>query len=310
MSFSFSRRMTHYSLAHTFGTLYCDGKGNIVRNPPKTESAPEYLFPVLLAQYKKPQFFPRFRSLHLQRTVRAIQQAFARDELLIEAIETVGDLETLSNQVALRLRHWAEPFYPEATRHVQSNLELAQCIATKKQQDINQEYSQSMGVLLQSEDQHALQSFANQLLLLETQKEYQQEYLKKIAFAVCPNTAQMVGPHLAAKLIAAAGSLKKFAFLPASTVQLLGAEAALFKHLLKKTACPKYGYLYLHPFVTNCARKERGKRARALADALSIAARVDYFKGRPIAQQLLTRLNKRFSCEPKANSRILSGKAK
>ena len=234
-----------------------------------------------------------------------MQQAFTRDELLVEAIATVGDLETLTNQVALRLRHWAEPFYPEATKQVQSHVQLAQLIATKKQQDINNAYPQSMGVLLQSEDQHALQHFANQLILLEAQKEQHQDYLKKLAQAVCPNTTQLTGPLIAAKLMAAAGSLKKLAFLPASTIQLLGAEAALFKHLMKKASCPKYGYLYMHPFVTNAGRKERGKRARALADAISIAARVDYFKGKPIAQQLLAKLNKRFSHEPKANSRIL-----
>jgi nucleolar protein 56 len=81
---------------------------------------------------------------------------------------------------------------------------------------------------------------------------------------------------------------------PASTIQLLGAEKALFRHLKnKKYQSPKFGVLHDHPLVLKAKRNERGRIARILADKICIAAKVDYFKGKYVGDKLLADLERR-----------------
>lgn len=99
------------------------------------------------------------------------------------------------------------------------------------------------------------------------------------AHAVAPNLSQLAGPHLAAQLIAAAGSLDSLAKMPSSTVQVLGAESALFAHLRGEASSPKHGLIYTHPAVHSAPADQRGKIARTLAGKLTIAARIDRYRG-------------------------------
>ena len=95
------------------------------------------------------------------------------------------------------------------------------------------------------------------------------------------NLSNIAGATIGAKLIAAASGLKQLAFMPASTIQLLGAEKALFRHLRnKRINGPKYGHIYQHPLVKKTPAKHKGKVARSLAAKLSLAARADYFKAK------------------------------
>ncbi len=110
---------------------------------------------------------------------------------------------------------------------------------------------------------------------------------------IAPNIKELAGPLLGARLIAKAGGLKKMAELPASTIQVLGAEKALFRHLTKGTRPPKHGILFQHPWVRNAKRWQRGKIARSLAAKLAIAAKEDYFEGRFIADKLKKELEER-----------------
>ena len=104
----------------------------------------------------------------------------------------------------------------------------------------------------------------------------------------------ITGVSIGAKLLEHAGSLKRLAEMPASTIQLLGAEKALFRHIKnKKNLCPKYGLLHEHPFITQSKKKSHGKIARALADKIAIAVKVDYFKGKFIGDKLRKELEKK-----------------
>ena len=78
-----------------------------------------------------------------------------------------------------------------------------------------------------------------------------------------------------------AGSIKKLAEMPASTIQLLGAEKALFRHLKTKARCPRHGLIINHPLLANAKQKDHGKIARHLASSMALAARVDFFQGDP-----------------------------
>ncbi|MEM1547486.1 MAG: hypothetical protein QXU09_01735 [Thermoproteota archaeon] len=101
-----------------------------------------------------------------------------------------------------------------------------------------------------------------------------------------PNVAAVIGPILGARMISKVGSLARLASLPASTIQILGAEKALFRALRKRGRPPKHGIIFQHPWVHGSPRKIRGKIARLLASRIAVAARVDYFSGRFVGDEL------------------------
>jgi nucleolar protein 56 len=94
---------------------------------------------------------------------------------------------------------------------------------------------------------------------------------------VAPNLTTLVGENVGAKLISHSGSLSNLSKYPASTVQILGAEKALFRALKTKTNTPKYGLLYHSSFIGRAIGKNKGKISRFLANKCSIAARLDNF---------------------------------
>jgi len=104
-------------------------------------------------------------------------------------------------------------------------------------------------------------------------------FVERSAPAVAPNLAAMAGPVLAARLVALAGGLESLARKPSSTLQVLGAEDALFAHLRGHGPSPKHGVVFTHDYVRNTDPDERGSAARALAGKLTIAARVDHYAG-------------------------------
>ncbi|MEM0129795.1 MAG: hypothetical protein QXG65_06535 [Thermoplasmata archaeon] len=100
-----------------------------------------------------------------------------------------------------------------------------------------------------------------------------------------PNLSALLGPELAAQIVSAAGGLERLSRLPASTVQVLGAEKAFFEHLRGRAPPPRHGILFLHPRIQSAGRRARGRLARALAGTVAIAARLDR-AGRPVAPAL------------------------
>jgi nucleolar protein 56 len=110
---------------------------------------------------------------------------------------------------------------------------------------------------------------------------------------IAPNLESIAGATIGARLIAKSGGLKELANLPASTIQVLGAEKALFKHLKYGTKPPKHGILFQHPLVHSAPKWQRGKIARLLANKISIAARADYFSQKDIRDILRRDIDKR-----------------
>ncbi|MFB6283252.1 MAG: NOP5/NOP56 family protein [Halobacteria archaeon] len=110
-------------------------------------------------------------------------------------------------------------------------------------------------------------------------REELREYVEQQVSEVAPNLASMSPGMVAARLIEKAGGLKELARMPSSTVQVLGAEDSLFNHLRSDSPPPKHGVIYLHPYVRNTSKTERGSAARLVAGKLTIAARIDYYSG-------------------------------
>ncbi len=116
--------------------------------------------------------------------------------------------------------------------------------------------------------------------LIEQQKDSLNEFIESEMNFELPNFSSISGAILGAKILTEAGSKKNLAFFPSSTIQILGAEKALFSHIKKKTLPPKHGHLFNHPLVQKLPKNKRGKAARIIAGKLSIAAKMDYFESK------------------------------
>jgi nucleolar protein 56 len=149
----------------------------------------------------------------------------------------------------------------------------------------------SMGASLKQEDMIGVRELANLITKLEKYRENHSNYIIKITEEFAPNISTLAGPLLTAKLIENAGSLKRIAMLPSSTIQVLGAGKAMFRAIKTGAKPPKHGLLFQHPYVHGAGRKERGKRARELAGKIAIASRADYFTRNFIADQLKEQLS-------------------
>jgi nucleolar protein 56 len=130
------------------------------------------------------------------------------------------------------------------------------------------------------EDTHPrLASLARLVRDLDDEAQALRNHVERTAPEIAPNLAALAGPVLAARLIALAGGLKQLARKPAGTVQVLGAEEALFAHLRGQAPSPKHGVIFTHEAVSGTHPEHRGSAARALAGKLSIAARIDHYSG-------------------------------
>jgi nucleolar protein 56 len=127
--------------------------------------------------------------------------------------------------------------------------------------------------------------------LKDAQKVLEAE-IKSSMSKLAPNLSSIAGPILGARLILGAGSLKRLSELPASTIQVMGAEKALFKHLHGRAPSPKHGIIYRHPLVALAPSISKGKVSRALAGKLAIAARIDYSSG-TLEPEIMQSLNRR-----------------
>lgn len=114
---------------------------------------------------------------------------------------------------------------------------------------------------------------------LEALREEIEETVRETAHAVAPTLSAIAGPVLGARLVELAGGMEALARMPSGTVQVLGAEDALFRHLTDDTPPPKHGAIYLHPAVRGAPPDGRGRIARTLAGKLTIAARIDHYRG-------------------------------
>jgi nucleolar protein 56 len=110
---------------------------------------------------------------------------------------------------------------------------------------------------------------------------------------IAPNTSAIIGPLIGARLISLAGGMQRMAMLPASTIQILGAEKALFRFKKEGGRPPKHGIIFQHPLVNRAVRAERGRIARLLATKISTAVKADVFTKRDVTKELLQDLEMR-----------------
>lgn len=229
----------------------------------------------------------RQRELLLKETAKKLQEAVTEDQLAIQAITMIEQLEVASNSLSRKVREWYALWNPELVHKIKSNEGfLEQALQAQKG---------LMGGNLTKTDQAALHATIATVKHVSDEKERLAIYLEELLKKLCPNMQYLAGTSLAAKLLHHAGSLQHLATVPSGTLQLYGAEVALFRHLQnRKHKSPKYGIIFNHPMVQKTPQAGRGKAARTLADKLSICAKIDLFKGDFAADAIKKKLEGKF----------------
>lgn len=228
---------------------------------------------------------------NIQITKQALTDSVKKDTLIIQAVKNIDDMTKNSNMMCKRLREWYALHNPELENSIDTNEEFVNKIIENK----NEKIKESIGADFSKEDLIPLIELANTINSLYEIKKNNIEYITKLMQNFCPNLLTITGALIGAKLLELAGSLKKLALFPSSTIQLLGAESALFRHLRFGKKPPKHGIILQHPIVSGAGRNEKGKAARNLANKISISARIDFFKGDEyIGYQLKEEIEKKF----------------
>ena len=244
--------------------------------------------------------------------IKVRNAAKKRDLLIIQAIQTIDELDKTLNLFVSRVREWHGLSFPELYRLVEKhemrislinnlgrrenfvfeNLKR-EGVSLKKAEQIAKIAQASMGVKLDDDDIDQIQKLCKSMLVLYTVRHSLERYVNTMMEDIAPNICVLAGPLLGGRLIALAGGLTNLAKMPASTVQVLGAEKALFRALRSGARPPKHGIIFQHSLLHDSKRGQRGKVARALAGKLTIAARVDGFSGRYIGDKLKEDLKRR-----------------
>ncbi len=221
---------------------------------------------------KNRQQFVKFVSeVCFQLTELRLKEMKVDDRLAIHLAEAIEEVKKSINLLVLRLREWYGIYYPELVA-TKENEEIVEYVVEKLYRD-----KESIGHEVSKEELEIIRAFAigiNELYKLEEELERKLEHRMK---KLMPNTTHLVGSSLAAALLIHAGSLERLARFPSSTIQVLGAEKALFRYLSGKGKAPKHGVIFLSRYVQEAPKKFKGKMARKLASKISIAAKVDYF---------------------------------
>lgn len=216
------------------------------------------------------------------------------DTMVIQAVGLLDELDKEINTYAMRVKEWYGWHFPELQGLVNDNAKYAKLVLecgirsnyrTKDLSSILEEESEeaavkeaaeiSMGTEVADIDIVHMSSLANQVLSLTEYRAQLWEYLRNRMNAIAPNLTILVGELVGARLISHAGSLLNLAKQPASTVQILGAEKALFRALKTKHDTPKYGLIYHASLIGQAAPKNKGKVSRVLAAKAALAIRVD-----------------------------------
>lgn len=255
------------------------------------------------------EFNQLLTKVNIELTKVKIKTAIGRDNLITHANGAIEELDKSINIFVERLREFYSMHFPEMDRAVDTNekfVKLVEKFGKRENIDepeLRQLASKSMGADFKDEDINTLQSFAIEINQLYRLRENFSKYLEKLLKEVAPNFTELATPMLAAKLIAKAGGLERLSKMASSTVQLLGAEKALFRflHSRGKSSSPRFGLLYSHPLIQNASEKHKGKIARTLAAKLSLAAKMDYYSKEYKADNLKEDLQRKVK-------RILSSK--
>lgn len=253
------------------------------------------------------------REISMQLTRLRVKKAGEKRDLMVaQAILSIDDLDKTANLFMGRIREWYGLHFPELDRMIEKHETYARLVLNlgeranftseklekeglpaRKAAQVSEAAENSMGAELTDSDIRQIQTLCEHTLELYSLRQDLQKYADSTVEEVAPNIQALVGSLLTARLIALAGGLIDLAKMPASTIQVLGAEKALFRSLKTGAKPPKHGIIFQDTLIHDAKKWQRGKMSRALAGKLAIAARSDAFSSRYIGDSLKADLEKR-----------------
>ena len=251
----------------------------------------------------------KLRDFAVQLSSSKVTETSASPDLhIIQTINTLDEIDKIINGLSSRLREWYGLHFPELDNLIDSINGYAKIVLAGKRDDLTDKaytdagfpetkvemlsllQKKSKGGAISNENLAIVQTLAKQILELFDLRNTLEKHIETQMELVAPNISGILGAAVGARILARAGSLKRLAFMPASTIQILGAEKALFRSLKTGSQPPKHGLLFQHALVHAAPRWQRGKIARAISTKAAIAARVDVY-GAGKNQMLFEKLN-------------------
>ncbi len=242
-----------------------------------------------------------------------VKEASERLDLhIIQSINALDELDKIINTIGARLREWYGLHFPELDNLIQSLVAYAEIVSRaglrgnitaeilqsagmqdKKVEIILDAAKRSKGGDMTPENLAIVKRLADQVITQSDLRRILSDHIELAMETVAPNVKELLTATVGARIIAKAGSLARLAVLPASTIQVLGAEKALFRALKTGARPPKHGILFQHPLIHSAPKWQRGKIARAIASKVAIAARIDYYRHEGKDTSIQDRLNSR-----------------
>lgn len=235
-----------------------------------------------------------------------------RDLMLVHAVNVMEDLDRSVNAVYTRCREWYGIHFPELAEFfddAEPYLKIVHNVGGREKFDedtlsnlladknkvarVCEAAGKSLGGEIDPKDVEMIMTLSGSGLTSMNLKREFEEYVKSVMMVESPNLAVVAGPLLGAKLLSVTGGLERLARLPSSTIQVIGAEKALFRFLKTRRGGPKHGLIFQHPYVHGSPKWQRGKIARVLASKISIAARVDFQSGQDRSDEIKRSLDRR-----------------
>jgi len=252
--------------------------------------------------FLKPEDYGFSLDLYRQATIelakKAVRSSVGPDAHLGHAVRAYGELVETSNILSERLHEWYGLHFPELSEVLPGNSYTRAVVEHGSREAVIDSLHldmDSLGSEIAPEDLDSIRTLAETAQRLNATREAIESYVDARMKGVAPNVAAVAGPMLGARLIMKAGGLNRLASLPSGTIQLLGAEKAMFRHLKEGSRPPKHGILFKHPLVHTAPYWQRGAIARAVAAKLCLAARADAYSRNDISALLKKQLESTLS---------------
>ena len=220
-----------------------------------------------------------------------MREAVGPEDHLRQAVGALDEIQEQENAIIERLREWYGLHFPELSPVVDTATYLDLVATHGRRERMPIASQESVGASLTDRDEAEIKSFAGLAQQVAERRKSIEAYVERSVRELAPNVSELAGPLIAARLVTLAGGVEELARAPTGTVQLLGAERALFRHLRTGSRPPKHGVLFQHPLVHRAPKWQRGAIARTLAGRISMAARADAYTKRHIAPDLLRDLD-------------------
>ena len=194
----------------------------------------------------KKEYIEVLHDITIKLAEKKVKSSFTPDQVVIQAINTLDEVDEALNLLCEKLSQWS--------------------------------YLHSFD-LIKNEDEKQIINIELCILNLEEERSLLEDFISEKMVEMAPNISNLAGPLLGARLISLACGMKNLSMMPSSTIQILGAKKAIFRHLEKGSPPPKHGIIFKHPLIYSAPWWQRGKISKALASKLTIASRIDFYSG-------------------------------